>query len=634
MNTASVKIMRRTDIVYIFFLEIGVKLKLLEKIAFLSVKKKLLLTGAGTILAFFLLIGFALFGLSSYAESNTELLSAVQENDRISVVKSELSQINSAISLELIDGEKRKVNLDYSKTKLKEWLDSSNSCQNASGKKCDYYQKLGKEYYHKAGNVYRNFSYFDPTLPEYLTLSYNDIFKLRSGYSLRKVSSLSFYKWLEKESSKNGKTPFFINNFLPILAKLRKSIQVEKTDDRERLTNSLQKVLNEIENTSDNLQDIFDSNEKHTLIFKNRLGTIHAELFSMFNTLSQKKLNTLKENRESQKKKGTALTFALVIIATLSGAAIFIVFFLLIGAIIQPITVTGEKLEELSQHGGDLSHLLPVISHDEVGEMTKSFNSFLTNLRHIVGTVQDSTEELSSISHSISSGTTEASSKISETSAFADDISARLSEATNHIVATVESMEKVTKIISSVSIKSDDSSKSLNNALESMIDIQGASKEITEINEVVNEIAFQINILSLNAAIEAARAGEYGKGFAVVAEEVRELSIKTTESAAKIKQLIHTTNNKIESGSKLVKQTSSMLLEILREFRSIFTEIDRRTGELKSNTERIEQIDKAVENVRNIINENAAYIEEMAAASEDMANHVKSLHGEVKRFKV
>jgi methyl-accepting chemotaxis protein len=380
--------------------------------------------------------------------------------------------------------------------------------------------------------------------------------------------------------------------------------------------------------------DMFDSNEKQELIFKNRLGAIYSELFTMFNSLSLKKLKILKENRDSQKQKGTALILALIIIATFSTAAIFIAFFLLIRAIIQPITITGQKLEELSEQGGDLSHLLPVVSHDEVGEMTKSFNAFLTNLRHIVGTVKDSTEELNGISRSISSGTTDASSKISETSAFADDISARLSEATNHIVVTVESMEKVTKIISSVSKKSDNSSRSLNDALESMLDIQGASKEITEINEVVNEIAFQINILSLNAAIEAARAGEYGKGFAVVAEEVRELSIKTTESAAKIKQLIHTTNSKIESGSKLVEQTSSMLLEILSEFKSIFNEIDRRTGELKSNTERIEQIDKAVENVRNIINENAAYIEEMAAASEDMANHVKSLHGEVKRFKV
>ena len=610
------------------------KLKLFEKLSYLSVRKKLLLTGAGTIVAFLLLIGFALFGINSYESSNTELLSAVQENNLISNVKSELSHINNAISLELIDGEKRDINLDYSKTKLKIWLDSSQRCSNINDKNCDHYRKLGKEYYLKAGSIYRNFSYFDPTLLEYLTRSYNEVFKIRSGYSLKKVSSLSFYKWLEKENLKQGKTPFFRNNLFPILEKLRSSINIEKTDDREKIANSLQKVLNEIENSSDNLQDIYDSNEKQTLIFKNRLGTIYTELFSMFYSLSLKKLESLEKRRESQKKNGTFLTVALIIIASLSGAIIFIVFFLLIKATIQPLTITRKKLEELSKQGGDLSHFLPVVSHDEIGEMTKSFNAFLKNLRHIVGTVKDSTEELNSISHSISSGTTQASSKISETSAFADDISARLSEATNHIVLTVESMEKVTKIVSDVSKKSDSSSKSLSDALLSMVEIQGASKEIREINEVVNEIAFQINILSLNAAIEAARAGEYGKGFAVVAEEVRELSIKTTESASKIKQLVHTTNSKIESGYNLVKQTSSMLLEILREFRAVFNEVDRRTGELRKNTEMIEQIDKAVESIRNIINENAAYIEEMAAASEDMANHVNSLHGEMKRFKV
>jgi len=611
-----------------------VKSKLFEKLAYLSIKKKLMLTGAGTIIAFLMLIGFALFGINSYESSNTELLSAVQENNLISTVKSEFSQTNNAISLELIDGNKRAINLDYTKTKLNEWLQTSKTCPNENNMGCDHYRKLGKEYYDKAGNIYRNFSYFDPTLPEYLTQNYNEVFKVRSGYSLKKVSSLTFYGWLEKETKKTGDTPFFKNNFLPILLKLRKSIDIEKSGDREKLAGSLQKVLDEIENTSNNLQDIFDSNEKQTLIFKNRLGVIYTELFSMFNTLSVQKLENLEKNSDTQKKKGTFLTVVLIIVASLAGAMILLVFFLLIRSTVSPIIITRNKLEELSKQGGDLSHFIPVVSHDEIGEMTESFNAFLSNLRHIVKTVQGSTEELNGISRSISTGTTDASSKISETSAFADDISARLSEATNHIVLTVESMEKVTIMVSNISKKSDNSSKSLNNALESMIDIQGASKEIKEINEVVNEIAFQINILSLNAAIEAARAGEYGKGFAVVAEEVRELSVKTTESASKIKKLIKTTNDKIESGSKLVKNSSSMLLEILREFKAVFNELDLRTGELRDNTQMIEQIDKAVESVRNIINENASYIEEMAAASEDMANHVKSLNVEVKRFKV
>ena len=511
-----------------------VKLKLFEKLPYFSIKKKLILTGAGTILAFFILIGFALFGINSYEASNDELLSAVEKNNLTSKVKSELSQINNAISLELIDGKKRAGNLDYSKTKLKTWLEASVTCPNDSNLDCNDYRNLGKEYYQKANS----------------------------------------------------------------------------------------------------LQNRFDLNEKQTLVLKNRLGAIYTEIFSMFNTVFVKKIEILKKNSESQKNKGTFLKVVLIIVASLSGVIILLVFFLLIRTTVKPITITKNKLEELSRQGGDLSRFLPVISHDEIGDMTESFNAFLCNLRQIVKTVQESTEELSGISRSISTGTTEASSKISETSSFADDISARLSQATSHIVLTVESMEKVTTIVSNISKKSDNSSKSLNNALESMVEIQGASREIKEINEVVNEIAFQTNILSLNAAIEAARAGEYGKGFAVVAEEVRELSVKTTESASKIKKLIQTTNDKIESGSKLVKDSSSMLLEILREFKSVFRELDLRTGELRDNTQMIEQIDKAVENIRNIINENAAYIEEMAAASEDMSNHVKSLHGEVKRFKV
>jgi hypothetical protein len=96
----------------------------------------------------------------------------------------------------------------------------------------------------------------------------------------------------------------------------------------------------------------------------------------------------------------------------------------------------------------------------------------------------------------------------------------------------------------------------------SMDDIFSASKETSKIIRTIDEIAFQTNLLALNAAVEAARAGEAGAGFAVVAGEVRNLALKSAESARNTAGLIENTVSKIEDGNQLVSQTSDQISDL------------------------------------------------------------------------
>jgi len=602
----------------------------------LSIKNKYIVTTAVVSLSFLIIIIFSLIAVNTYEKSNDSLLEAVEKSNEITRTKAEMSNIHNSISLLLIDGQKRSLTLDYDKTLLKKWFETSSVCNQNKNRdiNCEHFSAQWREYLKNAKEIHADFKKIDPTLPEYLSANYHDIYRIRVGLSNSRLRENSLYNWLLKAKTSGGFDPVLREYLNPLDELFEKAVKIERAGDRDAFVSELAKILSAIDNAKYGISDLFETNEKHSLVFKNRLGSIYIEIENMFSTASKNELENLYNNRKTLKAKGDFLTVVLFIIAGVCSTVVILIFYLLNLTTVKPIMVTRAKLEELSQKGGDLSTYLPVMSKDEIGQMTASLNNFFGDLRNIIRSVKDSTEDLHSISRSISNGTSDASMRISETSAYTEDISSRLSETANHLTNTAKSMENMSAIISGVSIKSDTGSKMLKNALESMKDIQNASIEIQNVNEVINEIAFQTNILSLNAAIEAARAGDYGKGFAVVADEVRELSQKSSQGALQIKKLISDASKKIENGTELVKNSSVFFFEVLNEFKKIFNEIESLTNELRNNSTGVEQIDKAVESIKDTLNNNAAFIEEMAAASKDMANHANLLHKEVDRFKV
>jgi methyl-accepting chemotaxis protein len=117
-----------------------------------------------------------------------------------------------------------------------------------------------------------------------------------------------------------------------------------------------------------------------------------------------------------------------------------------------------------------------------------------------------------------------------------------------------------------------------------MDEIQGSSRKIADIIGTIDGIAFQTNILALNAAVEAARAGEQGRGFAVVAGEVRSLAQRSAAAAREIKQLIGASVERVESGSKLVKDAGTTMQDIVASVQrvtDIISEIKAAAGRTK-----------------------------------------------------
>ena len=176
---------------------------------------------------------------------------------------------------------------------------------------------------------------------------------------------------------------------------------------------------------------------------------------------------------------------------------------------------------------------------------------------------------------------------------------------------------------------------------QKMTDMQGAmeeitekSKEISKIIKTIDDIAFQTNILSLNAAIEAARAGEAGKGFAVVADEVGNLAKKSQEAAQNTSLLIEETIGAVQKGAKFTEETAEALhsvSESTNQVNDLIGEISKASEEESSGVSRLSD---GLQEISAVVQENSATAEESAATAEELSAQANLMNDLVDKFKV
>ncbi len=154
---------------------------------------------------------------------------------------------------------------------------------------------------------------------------------------------------------------------------------------------------------------------------------------------------------------------------------------------------------------------------------------------------------------------------------------------------------------------------------QSMDEIFQASQETKKIIKNIDEIAFQTNLLSLNAAVEAARAGETGTGFAVVAEEVRNLAMRAAAAAKDTSDLIESTIKKVNEGTAMVKSTYGDFSEVIDSAAKAESLIAEIALSIQHHTSGIHEINKATTEIGSISQQNAANSEETAGTSEELS---------------
>nr|WP_308494608.1 methyl-accepting chemotaxis protein [Duganella rivi] len=282
---------------------------------------------------------------------------------------------------------------------------------------------------------------------------------------------------------------------------------------------------------------------------------------------------------------------------------------------------------------GDLTVVVDTRSNDN-NSMLHAMKMMRDALAKIVAEVRTGTETIASASSQIASGNQDLSSRTEQQASSLEETASSMEELTSAVRANNDNARQANQLAQSASAVAQQGGAVVSQVVDTMGAINESSRKIVDIISVIDGIAFQTNILALNAAVEAARAGEQGRGFAVVASEVRTLAQRSASAAKEIKELIGTSVEKVEIGSKLVEQAGHTMDEVVASVQrvtDIMAEISTAGDEQSAG---IEQINQAVSEMDTVTQQNAALVEEAAAAAEAMQNQAANLERVVSVFQV
>ncbi|MBB1268805.1 methyl-accepting chemotaxis protein [Shewanella sp. SR44-3] len=351
----------------------------------------------------------------------------------------------------------------------------------------------------------------------------------------------------------------------------------------------------------------------------------------------------------------------LVLTALVAGAFIFLALFVA-SSVSRPITVVAEMFRNIGEGEGDLRQRLPVKGEDELAQLAKGFNSFISKIQESIIEVADTSQQLGLSAKDVSSQsnltlsdsqiqkdrTMMVVTAINEMGATVNEIASNAAQA----AVTARDADKGAVEGQNVVIRARTTINQLSKDVESVGEVIESlathTKSIGSILDVIRAISEQTNLLALNAAIEAARAGEAGRGFAVVADEVRNLASRTAASTNEVQAMIDKlqsesgravdamsqSRSRSREGVAAVDEASQSLSGISEQIAMISDMNIQVAAATEEQSTVVEEINRNVTEINDITHRTANTAQAAAQASQSLNQLAHRLDSLVARFKV
>jgi methyl-accepting chemotaxis protein len=347
-----------------------------------------------------------------------------------------------------------------------------------------------------------------------------------------------------------------------------------------------------------------------------RITSLIAQTLALKQSLAEEEYqNNLAAYRTARNLVGAAATLSLFLGIVLS--------FVIARSFSVPLGRAVETLEKVA--GGDLTASLDVVTRDEVGRMASALNDAVAKLNSTMQEVSDSAANASSSSQQLASASEAIASGAQEQAASLEETSASLEEITATVRQSADNAQQASQLAAGSKDSALQGQEVVEKAIAAMTEINVASARISDIISTIDEIAFQTNLLAVNAAVEAARAGEEGRGFAVVASEVRSLAQRSAVAAKEIKVLIQDSMRKVDAGSTLVNRSGETLQGIVGSVKRVTDIVSQIAAASIEQSIGIEQVNTAMTQMDQVTQSNSAQTEELSATAESLSEQAARL---------
>ncbi|GAB3397481.1 methyl-accepting chemotaxis protein [Massilia agilis] len=296
---------------------------------------------------------------------------------------------------------------------------------------------------------------------------------------------------------------------------------------------------------------------------------------------------------------------------------------LLVRAVLRPLQSLREDVARMSS--GDMAGHIRVDGKDEAGQLAETLRVLQTNVKVLIGQIREATLVVAQGTAGIASGNADLAARTEGQAAALEETAASMNQLTSTVKGNEDNAHRAQAEIATAAQMAGKGGQAVSEVVNKMQLIRESSRRIEEIISVVDDIAFQTNILALNASVEAARAGEQGRGFAVVAAEVRNLAQRSATAAKEIKHLIRDASGHVDDGASSVEQAGQTMEQIVGQVERVALYMSDICSASREQSQGIEQVNQAIIQMDGATQQNAALVEQAAASSAQMRSLAEEL---------